>query len=128
MIKKFNVTVNGNAYQVEVEEIKDGISPAPRPVAVNVQAAPAPQAAPAAPQTTPNAPAEGTTLNAPMPGTILSIAVKVGDTVKSGQLCVVLEAMKMENELPSPVDGVVKSINVTQGASVNTSDVLVVIG
>ena len=63
-----------------------------------------------------------------MPGTILNVAVKVGDSVKAGQLAVVLEAMKMENELPCPADGVVKAVNVNQGNSVNTGDVLVVVG
>lgn len=133
MIKKFNVTVNGNSYQVEVEEIKDGAPARPvlAPVAPASVSAPAQTqtvqaAAPAKPTAAPVG--EGTPLLSPMPGTILSVAVKVGDTVSSGQVCVILEAMKMENELPSPIDGVVKSISVTPGTSVNTSDVLVVIG
>lgn len=131
MIKKFNVTVNGNSYQVEVEEIKDGVStkPASVPVSAPAQAPVQVQAPVSAPAKASTAPVgEGTPLLSPMPGTILSVAVKVGDTVKSGQVCVILEAMKMENELPSPIDGVVKSISVTPGTSVNTSDVLVVIG
>ena len=129
MIKKFNVKVNGNSYEVEVEEIKDGVQPvAPavqRPAAAPAPAAPvaaAPKAAPAV------AVAGAGTVSAPMPGTVLDIMVKEGDVVKSGQVCVILEAMKMENELPAPCDGTVKSVNVTKGASVNTSDVLVVIG
>lgn len=124
MIKKFNVKVNGNSYEVEVEEIKDGVQPvAPavqRPAAAPVAAAP--KAAPAV------AVAGAGTVSAPMPGTVLDIMVKEGDVVKSGQVCVILEAMKMENELPAPCDGTVKSVNVTKGASVNTADVLVVIG
>ena len=129
MIKKFNVKVNGNSYEVEVEEIKDGVQPvAPavqRPAAAPAPAAPvaaAPKAAPAV------AVAGAGTVSAPMPGTVLDIMVKEGDVVKSGQVCVILEAMEMENELPAPCDGTVKSVNVTKGASVNTADVLVVIG
>ena len=128
MIKKFNVKVNGNSYEVEVEEIKDGVQPA-APSVQRPAAAPAP-AAPvaAAPKAAPVAVSGAGTVAAPMPGTVLDIMVKEGDVVKSGQVCVILEAMKMENELPAPCDGTVKSVNVTKGASVNTADVLVVIG
>lgn len=131
MIKKFNVKVNGNSYEVEVEEIKDGVQPvAPavqRPAAAPASAPAAPTAAPA-PKAAPVAVSGAGTVAAPMPGTVLDIMVKEGDVVKSGQVCVILEAMKMENELPAPCDGTVKSVNVTKGASVNTADVLVVIG
>ena len=131
MIKKFNVKVNGNSYEVEVEEIKDGVQPvAPavqRPAAAPASAPAAPTAAPA-PKAAPVAVSGAGTVSAPMPGTVLDIMVKEGDVVKSGQVCVILEAMKMENELPAPCDGTVKSVNVTKGASVNTADVLVVIG
>ena len=131
MIKKFNVIVNGNSYEVEVEEIKDGVQPvAPavqRPAAAPAPAPAAPTAAPA-PKAAPVAVSGAGTVAAPMPGTVLDIMVKEGDVVKSGQVCVILEAMKMENELPAPCDGTVKSVNVTKGASVNTADVLVVIG
>lgn len=129
MIKKFNVKVNGNSYEVEVEEIKDGVQPV-APAVQRPAAAPAP-AAPvaAAPKAAPEVAVAGAgTVSAPMPGTVLDIMVKEGDVVKSGQVCVILEAMKMENELPAPCDGTVKSVNVTKGASVNTADVLVVIG
>lgn len=134
MIKKFNVNVNGNSYYVEVEEIKDGSAAVARPaapVAAAPAAAPAPRAAaPApAPAAKPQAASAGDqVLEAPMPGTILEVAVNVGDSVKEGQLAVVLEAMKMENELQIPADGVVKAVNVSKGSSVNTSDVLVIIG
>lgn len=137
MIKKFNVNVNGNSYYVEVEEIKEGAAvsapAAPRPSApAAAPAASAPKAAPAAPAAPATQKAQASagdvTLESPMPGTILDIAVKVGDSVKEGQLAVILEAMKMENELQIPVDGVVKAVNVTKGASVNTSDVLIIIG
>ena len=67
-------------------------------------------------------------IKAPMPGLILEIAVEIGQEVQEGDNLLILEAMKMENELPAPCDGTVKSVNVTKGASVNTADVLVVIG
>ena len=127
MIKKFNVKVNGNSYEVEVEEIKDG-SQATRP-AVQRPAVQSAAPAPSAPKTGSAPVAAGSgSVTSPMPGTILDIMVKEGDAVKAGQVCVILEAMKMENELPAPCDGTVKSVHVTKGASVNTSDVLVVIG
>ena len=129
MIKKFNVKVNGNSYEVEVEEIKDGVQPV-APAVQRPAAAPAPAAPTSAPapKAAPVAVSGAGTVAAPMPGTVLDIMVKEGDVVKSGQVCVILEAMKMENELPAPCDGTVKSVNVTKGASVNTADVLVVIG
>lgn len=139
-MKKFNITVNGKSYEVDVEEIGGVSSPAPTrrqapaPIATQapapVQAAPAPAAVaptPAAP--TPAAPiAGGEIINAPMPGTILDIKVNVGDVVANGAVLLILEAMKMENEIMSPVAGKVLSINVSKGASVNSGDVLVVIG
>lgn len=126
-MKKFNITVNGNSYEVEVEEIKDGVVSAPRP-----QVSAAPKAAPAAPKAAPakKAPAAGggDGIKAPMPGTILDIKVNEGQEVKSGEVLVILEAMKMENELVALKDGVVQSINVSKGASVNSGDVLITIG
>jgi len=138
-MKKFNITVNGKAYEVEVEEVGGATysapvarpavqaAPAPAPVAV---AAPAPQA-PAAPKAAPAAkaaPTGGETTYSPMPGTILDIKVKEGDAIKSGQVLLILEAMKMENEIMAPKDGVVLSIQVDKGASVNAGDALIVIG
>ena len=121
-MKRFNVTVNGKAYDVAVEEITDGSAPA---VAAPVAApAPAPTPAPAA------APAAGAgeSVTAPMPGTILDVKANVGDTVTRGQVIMILEAMKMENEIMSPCDGTVLSVNVTKGATVETGAVLCVIG
>ena len=131
-MKKFNITVNGNTYQVEVEEIKDGTAAsAPRPAvpaAAPVPAsAPAPKAAPAPAASAPaaDAPAGAQTITAPMPGTVLDVKVKEGESVKQGQVLVILEAMKMENEIFAPSDGTVASVNVSAGTSVNAGDVLV---
>lgn len=125
-MKKFNITVNGNSYEVEVEEIKDGVVSAPRPQVSAAPAQAAPKAAPAKKASAPSAGGDG--VKAPMPGTILDIKVSEGQEVKSGQVLVILEAMKMENELVAPKDGVVQSINVSKGASVNSGDVLVTLG
>ncbi len=125
-MKKYNVTVNGNTYEVVVEEVVGGAVSAPvAPVSVPVAApvaAPAPAAAPAAPAKT--GVAGATPVNAPMPGTILDVKVNVGDTVKKGQTLFILEAMKMENEIPSPADGVISSVDTTKGSSVASGAVL----
>ena len=128
---KYVVTLNGKNYEVEVNEceaVVTNVSDA-APVAAP---APAPVAAPAAPAATP-APAaapvsaDGTKVLAPMPGAILNVNVSVGATVKAGDVLMVLEAMKMENDIVAPCDGVVKQIPVTKGSTVNTDDVLAVI-
>ncbi|MGN0601472.1 MAG: biotin/lipoyl-containing protein [Oscillospiraceae bacterium] len=119
-MKRYNITVNGKAYDVAVEEVDGGSAPvaaSPAPTA-----APAPAAAPAAPV------ADGTKVTAPMPGTILDIKVAVGDTVEAGQAIVVLEAMKMENDVNAPCAGKVLSINTTKGSAVETGTVVAVIG
>ena len=123
-MRKFNVTVNGVAYDVEIEEVGAGVS---APVAAPAPVAAAPAAAPAAPKAAPAAAgkAGSVAIKAPMPGTILKMNVKVGDSVKSGDVVCVLEAMKMENDICAPQDGVVSSIEVAQGASVATDAVLV---
>jgi biotin carboxyl carrier protein len=125
-MRKFMINVNGNSYEVEVEEMGGAAAPvAPAPQA----AAPAPVAAAPAPAAVPQAaPADGTSIKAPMPGTILSVNSSVGQSVKAGDTLMILEAMKMENEILAPEDGTVKSIAVSQGASVDTGDLLVVIG
>ncbi len=112
-MKRFNVTVNGKAYDVAVEEITDGSAPA---VA-------APVAAPAAPAPTPAAGA-GESVTAPMPGTILDVKANVGDTVTRGQVIMILEAMKMENDIVAPCDGKITSIIAKKNDTVNSGDVL----
>ncbi len=123
-MKKYKVNVNGTEYEITLEVV-DGAAPvaAPAPAAVAAApapAAPAPAAAPAA--------ANGEQVASPMPGTILSVNVKPGDVVKAGQVLMILEAMKMENEIMAGVDGTIAAVNVQQGASVETGTVLCVIG
>ncbi len=130
-MKKYNITVNGNTYEVFVEEADGAVSApvytapvAPTPVAAPVAAtAPAVAPAPAAPNAAPAA-AGATSVTAPMPGTILDVKVALGQSVKKGDTICVLEAMKMENDIPAPCDGVVASINAQKGASVNAGDIL----
>ena len=118
-MRKFIVNVNGNSYEVEVEEVGGA---APATVAAPVQAA-APAAAPkAAPKA--QAPAGGTPVKAPMPGNVLDIKVSNGQAVKEGDVVVILEAMKMENEIYAPCDGTV-TVVASKGATVNTGDVLI---
>lgn len=126
-MKKYNVTVNGKTYEVEVEEIGGAVSAALAP-AVSAPAA-APVAAPAeAPKAAPAAPApvagNGKPVTSPMPGTILKLNVTVGQKVAKGEALCVLEAMKMENDIVAPEDGTVVSVNTQKGASVNSGDLL----
>lgn len=122
MMKKYNITVNGTTYEVVVEEVGE-VAAAPvysAPVVqapvVTSSAAPKATAAPVA--------ADATAVTSPMPGTILEVKVSAGQTVKKGDVICVLEAMKMENDIPAPCDGVVASINVQKGASVGAGDVI----
>ncbi len=125
-MKKYNVTVNGTAYEITVEVADaNAVNTAPAAHVAQTPAAtpaPAPVAAPAP------AANGGETINSPMPGTILSVNVQNGASVKKGDVLMILEAMKMENEIMSPVDGTVTSVNVQSGASVETGAVLCVIG
>lgn len=125
---KYVVTLNGKNYEVEVNEteavvtnISDAVY-APAPVAAPA-AAPAPEAAPA-PQAVS---ASGTQIVAPMPGSIININVSAGQAVKAGDVLIILEAMKMENDITAPCDGVVKQVVTSKGATVNTDDILLVI-
>ena len=104
-MKKYRVNVNGTVYEVELEELTDA----------------APAATPAA------APAGGEQVTSPMPGTILAVNVAVGDTVKRGQVLMILEAMKMENEIMCPCDGKVASVNTSKGSAVESGTLLCVI-
>ena len=117
-MKKYNITVNGNTYEVLVEEA-DVTSTSVAYTAPT--AAPAPKAA--APKAA-NVGAGAVKVTSPMPGTILAVKVTTGQTVKKGDVICVLEAMKMENDIPAPQDGVIASIDVQKGASVNAGDVL----
>ena len=134
-MKRFNITVNGKAYDVQVEEVGGAAAPA-APVAVAAApvapAAPAPAAAPApkaeasAPAPAAAAPAEGAeTINAPMPGNVLNVMVKAGDKVAKGDVLLVLEAMKMENEIMAPHDGTILGVHVTKCESVDSGKLLV---
>ena len=111
-MKKYRVTVNGTAYEIELEELTGAVPSAPA----------APAAAPAA-----AAPAGGEQVTSPMPGTILSVNVSQGAAVKKGDVLMILEAMKMENEIMCPCDGKVVSLNTSKGATVETGTLLCVI-
>ena len=133
---KYKITLKGTTYEVEVEkgeamildeyEAKSPVPPAPV-AAAPVAVAAAPAAAPAAAAPAPAAVAAGTVVPAPLPGNVFAIKVKEGDAVKAGDVLIVIEAMKMENEVCAPSDGVVKQIAVSKGAMVATGDTLVVI-
>ena len=133
-MKKFRISVNGNSYEVEVEELDAGSETSVAPVQKSIPKPAAPVAkkpkkkAPA-PKPEKNTPpiAGGHTVESPMPGTILSISVSEGDSLSNGDVLLVLEAMKMENEITSEVDGTIASINVKNGAAVDAGEVLVVI-
>ena len=119
-MKKYNITVNGTTYEVLVEEA-DSTS---TPVSYSAPVAAAPKAAPAVTKTSANVGAGAVKVTSPMPGTILAVKVTAGQAVKKGDVICVLEAMKMENDIPAPQDGVIASIDVQKGASVNAGDVL----
>ena len=134
---KYKVTLNGRTYEVEVEAGQamllaeyDAIAPAPAaaPVVAAPTAAPAAAAAPVAAPAAPAVTGAGEAVNAPMPGTILKVNVNNGDKVKAGQVLVVLEAMKMENEILAPKDGTITQVLVNRGATVDTGAPMVVIG
>ena len=108
-MKKYRVNVNGTVYEVEIEDISGAAPAAP---------APAPAVAPSA------APSGGEAITSPMPGNILAVNVQPGDAVKKGQVLMILEAMKMENEIMCPRDGKVVSVAVNKGAAVDSGAVL----
>lgn len=116
-MRNFLVNVNGTNYEVAVEEI-DASKVKAAPAAAPAPVAPAPAPAPKA------APAGGTQVNSPMPGNILAVNVKDGDVVKSGQVLMILEAMKMENEILAPAAGTVSGVSVQKGSTVETGSLL----
>ena len=121
-MRKFQVTVNGNTYEVDVEEVGVGASIATPVVQVAApvaqKAAPVPVAVPAGTEK----------VVAPMPGKIVDVKVSVGQEIKEGDLVAILEAMKMENEVFATASGKVASVNVTSGAMVESQDVIITVG
>ena len=113
-MKNYRITVNGTAYDVAVEEVGAGAAPAAAPVAAPVAAPAAPAPAPAAA----SGAAGSIVVAAPMPGKIINVKANVGQSVKKGEVILLLEAMKMENEVVAPEDGTVASINVSAGDTV----------
>lgn len=137
---KYVVTLNGKDYEVgvsqgfaEVVSVSDTAArkaaPATAPLAAHASSAPAPAPTAPAPASAPEpaASAADKAVRSPMPGTILKMLVKQGDKVKNGQVLLVLEAMKMENEIPAPCDGTITSIAVKEGSSVDTGDAMITI-
>ena len=127
-MSKYRITLDGKTYEMDVELIGEG--GAVTPVANKAESA-APVSAPAAVSAAPAAPAKQAqpevssgSVVAPMPGTVIKIVKNAGDEVKAGELVLILEAMKMENEISSPVSGVISAINCTAGDTVNGGDVL----
>lgn len=127
-MRKFQVNVNGNTYEVEVEELGAGgfVPTVAAPLAPPL-APKAPAAAPKAPAPVAPVSANATKVVAPMPGKIVDVKVKVGDTIKEGDLIAILEAMKMENEIFAGQGGTIASVNVTTGAMIESNDVIVTI-
>ena len=138
-MKKYRVYVNGEPFEVMVEELEGSaasFTPVVTPVTpqtastkttAETRAIPTPSAFPGEPKAEPKAAGDGFQVTAPMPGSVLDVKVKEGDSVKEGDTLLILEAMKMENEITAPVSGVVKAIKVSQGATVNTGDLMLVI-
>lgn len=124
---RYVVSLNNKKYEVDVDEssavlvgVSDEVVATPAPVSTTPLAPQAPAQAPA------NV-ADGTSIKAPMPGSILAVNVTNGQSVKQGDVIVILEAMKMENEILAPNDGVVKQVLVSKGNNVDTNDILVVL-
>ena len=130
-MRKYRVNVNGTMYEIEIEEINGSSSMAARQTAPVRTAVPVKAPVPAAPPKTPEASrtpasssAEGTAVCAPLPGNIVEVRVSGGQAVKKGDVLVILEAMKMENEIMAPCDGTVTSVSISAGAAVNSGALL----
>ena len=125
MVKKFNIVIDGVAHEVEVEELSSsGVSSAPR--VAPAQAAPAsPVVAPALAKKASPAASGAAAVTAPLQGLISDVKVKEGQSVKTGEVIVIIEAMKMENEVVAPRDGVIDRVAVCKGESVASGDLLV---
>ena len=126
-MKQYRITVNGVTYDVAVEEAGVASAPVAAPAPVSAPAAAAP-AAPAAEPAKTELPTTGTPVVAPMPGSVVDVCVTVGQSVKAGDRLVVLESMKMENDIVSDRDATVTGIGVQKGDMVNNGDTLVVLG
>lgn len=124
MFKQFHVVVNGKDYQVAVEEVTNEQTDTKEHSPIHSQS----QSTPASASSSQSAKAAGKEINAPMPGTILNIKKEVGDMVKAGEPIVILEAMKMENDIVSPIDGKLLSVLVKTGDAVNSNDVIAIVG
>ena len=128
MLRKFKIKVDGQEYQVEMEEIGAVAPAAPAaPVAPAAPASPAVEAAPAPAAPVASTPAGADAMPSPMPGNILRVLVNVGDTVTENQPLMIVEAMKMENEIVAAKAGVVAGIHVKEGQVVNPGDALITI-
>lgn len=132
MLRKFKIKVDGQEYQVEMEEIgavapAAPVAPVAAPVAPAAPAAPAVEVAPAPAAPVASTPAGADAMPSPMPGNILRVLVNVGDTVTENQPLMILEAMKMENEIVAAKAGVVAGIHVKEGQVVNPGDALITI-
>ena len=125
-MKNYRITVNGQTYDVAVEETAGGAAPAPAaaPAAAPKAAAPAPAVAPAPAPKAASGSEGSVTVASPMPGKILGVKTEVGKSVKKGEVLMILEAMKMENEIVAPSDGTVASVNVGVGDAVEAGDTL----
>ena len=113
-MKKYHVTVNGNDYEIAIELINE----------VEAKTVGSQKAADPVPVTPPTS---GEKITSPMPGNILNVNVSAGDQVKKGQILMILEALKMENEILSPIDGTIVSIHTTKGATVDSGTLLCII-
>ncbi|WP_457576381.1 biotin/lipoyl-containing protein [Desulfomarina sp.] len=132
-MKLFRVVVNDIEYRVAIEELRDESTPTEKPAPSSATAPTPPRQQPVTPAASPSpqpAAAEsdpGGNISAPMPGTVISIPVSQGSSVTKGETLLVLEAMKMENDIKAPSDGTVQEIKVSEGASVNAGDILIVL-